>query len=126
MIFTDKMQNWRSSGPILMLLGWRHFQSVCPQLAYLSRLFESWITRYPPDKCHYNKPCYQLNSDLSDGLRYPLFEQPGPGVFTDEDECQTESHNCDVNAQCNNTFGSFNCLCLQGYFGDGIQCSGIV
>ena len=36
------------------------------------------------------------------------------------------SYNCDVNAQCNNTFGSFNCNCLQGYSGDGVNCSGKV
>ncbi|XP_027041641.1 uncharacterized protein LOC113669763 [Pocillopora damicornis] len=30
----------------------------------------------------------------------------------DEDECQDQKHNCDVNAQCNNTLGSYNCTCL--------------
>lgn len=48
------------------------------------------------------------------------------GVFSDEDECQTGSHDCDVNAQCNNTSGSFKCISLQGYFGDGMQGSGMV
>ena len=44
--------------------------------------------------------------------------------FIDEDECKNGTHNCDVNAQCNNTFGSFNCICLHGYSGDGLHCSG--
>ncbi len=44
--------------------------------------------------------------------------------FSDVDECQNEEHNCDVNARCNNTFGSFNCTCLQGYVGNGVNCSG--
>ena len=44
--------------------------------------------------------------------------------FTDEDECQNGTHNCDVNAKCNNTIGSFTCTCLPGYSGDGVQCSG--
>ena len=35
--------------------------------------------------------------------------------FLDEDECQDQKHNCDVNAQCNNTLGSYNCTCLSGY-----------
>lgn len=47
-------------------------------------------------------------------------------LFSDEDEneCQKKTRNCDVNAQCNNTTGSFNCTCLQGYLGNGVQCSG--
>ncbi len=44
----------------------------------------------------------------------------------DVDECQDQTHNCDVNAQCNNTLGSFNCVCLQGYSGDGVNCSGLM
>ncbi|KAL9954039.1 hypothetical protein ACROYT_G041527 [Oculina patagonica] len=43
----------------------------------------------------------------------------------DKDECQDQTHNCDVNAQCNNTFESFNCTCLQGYSGDGKNCSDV-
>ncbi len=46
------------------------------------------------------------------------------GLFADLDECQSGEHNCDVNSYCNNTFGSFNCTCLQGYVGDGVHCSG--
>ncbi len=46
------------------------------------------------------------------------------GLFADVDECKNGEHNCHVNAQCNNMFGSFNCTCLQGYVGDGVNCSG--
>ena len=43
----------------------------------------------------------------------------------DVDECQDQTHNCDVNAKCNNTIGSFNCTCFRkGYSGDGVLCSG--
>ena len=42
------------------------------------------------------------------------------------DECQDQTHNCALNARCNNTIGSFNCTCLQGYSGDGVDCYGIV
>ena len=47
-------------------------------------------------------------------------------LFADVNECQNGEHNCDVNARCNNTFGSFNCTCLQGYSGNGVNCSGKV
>ena len=46
------------------------------------------------------------------------------GLYTDEDECQNGTHNCDVNAKCHNSIGSFTCSCLPGYLGDGVQCSG--
>ncbi len=46
-------------------------------------------------------------------------------LFADVDECQNGEHNCDVNAQCNNTLGSFTCSCLKGFFEDGVNCSGL-
>ena len=34
------------------------------------------------------------------------------------------SHNCDDDANCTNTNGSFYCTCLDGYSGDGVMCTG--
>ena len=45
-------------------------------------------------------------------------------AFLDIDECNTGSHNCDVNANCTNTFGGHNCTCKEGFAGDGRSCSG--
>ncbi|PFX15514.1 Protein HEG-like 1 [Stylophora pistillata] len=42
----------------------------------------------------------------------------------DVNECSTKTHNCDVNAECNNTEGSFNCSCKIGFNGDGKKCAG--
>jgi len=42
----------------------------------------------------------------------------------DIDECETNTDNCDVNAHCNNTKGSFQCTCNTGYSGDGVRCEG--
>ena len=40
----------------------------------------------------------------------------------DIDECYSDQHDCDVNAECINTDGSFNCSCRDGYMGNGTSC----
>ena len=42
----------------------------------------------------------------------------------DNDECSLNTHNCDANAACTNTEGSFTCACNTGYTGNGTSCSG--
>ena len=42
----------------------------------------------------------------------------------DIDECTSKIHNCDRNALCKNTEGSFTCTCKPGYKGDGKKCNG--
>lgn len=58
---------------------------------------------------------------------YFLFSQVPFFLFngTDVDECLNEEANqCDPNALCINTEGSFVCRCLKGYEEDGENCSG--
>ena len=43
--------------------------------------------------------------------------------YLDLDECGTELDNCHENATCNNTFGSFECACIAGFDGDGVNCT---
>ena len=43
----------------------------------------------------------------------------------DVDECTDGDHDCNANAKCDNTVGSFNCTCNGGYSGDGVTCAGI-
>ena len=43
------------------------------------------------------------------------------GQCIDIDECIAETDNCDVNAKCVNISGSFNCVCLVGFRGDGVN-----
>ena len=45
-------------------------------------------------------------------------------IFADLEECTTNTHNCDVNADCVNTVGSYSCKCRAGYTGDGQTCNG--
>ena len=47
-------------------------------------------------------------------------------LIVDINECGIMTDNCDVNADCTNTPGSFNCVCRAGFTGDGINCAGNV
>ena len=42
----------------------------------------------------------------------------------DINECEENPSSCDVNANCTNTDGSYDCTCKTGYTGDGKSCSG--
>ena len=55
--------------------------------------------------------------------RWTDSEQTIDSGCTDIDECSLETHNCDTEANCNNTIGSFECKCKDDYVGDGITCS---
>ena len=45
-------------------------------------------------------------------------------VPLDIDECELGIHTCDSNANCTDTGGTFNCTCIDGFEGDGFQCTG--
>jgi len=38
------------------------------------------------------------------------------------DECFTNNGGCDLNAICKNTLGNYECICKEGYNGDGRIC----
>ena len=40
------------------------------------------------------------------------------------DECSTNPDTCDVNADCQNTVGSYDCSCKPGFTGNGRICNG--
>ena len=42
-------------------------------------------------------------------------------VFLDIDECSFNP--CDVNANCTDNEGSFDCQCKHGFSGDGLNCT---
>ena len=43
--------------------------------------------------------------------------------YEEIDECILGLDNCDDNATCTNTIGSFTCTCNVDFFGDGTNCS---
>lgn len=46
---------------------------------------------------------------------------PALPMYTDINECDRDLDNCDINAECSNTVGSFNCTCNMGYTGTGVM-----
>ena len=45
-------------------------------------------------------------------------------LYSDVDECNDGTNDCDVNADCVNIDGSFQCTCRADYTGDGKTCTG--
>jgi hypothetical protein len=49
-----------------------------------------------------------------------------PFIHTDTNECTLGTHDCANVAACQNTRGSYICVCPAGYFGDGRVCTGML
>lgn len=48
-------------------------------------------------------------------------------MIADINECKTEEHNCDADAKCLNTVGSFRCTCkLAGFIWNGTRITGTI
>ena len=45
-------------------------------------------------------------------------------IPVDIKECSLDLDDCSEFATCENTEGSFQCVCLEGYQGNGTQCTG--
>ena len=61
---------------------------------------------------------------VHDGIYYSLLFSSyewSYAVCPDENECITR-HDCDENADCFDTVGSYRCECKQGYQGNGTFC----
>ncbi|XP_065195503.1 uncharacterized protein LOC135826830 [Sycon ciliatum] len=48
-----------------------------------------------------------------------------PPICQDIAECSDGSHSCSTNAQCQDTAGSYTCMCKSGYTGNGTTCNDI-
>lgn len=55
---------------------------------------------------------------VEDGTGYE-----GAECSVDINECARGTHGCSINAACINTIGEYECMCYEGFDGDGKQCS---
>ena len=46
-------------------------------------------------------------------------------LWSDINECTVGTNNCDAQATCSNTFGSYTCACNSGWTGRGENCTGM-
>ena len=77
----------------------------------------------PGEECQFINDTRDMECVCKDGY----MESSGVDMNTnceEVNECGTGSHECDVNADCTNTIGSYNCKCKNGYQGDGASCQG--
>jgi len=60
--------------------------------------------------------------------KFANFDKPHNGCvlcISDIDECAMNNGNCSEYANCTNFPGSYNCTCMTGYNGDGLNCTGV-
>ncbi len=79
---------------------------------------------------------YELPQDLNTGrvgtyeIEYQATDKEGNVAekryrkveVTDIDECALGEHACSENAECINTIGGYECVCKEGFAGDGFKC----
>ena len=63
-----------------------------------------------------------LLGELPCGEGYAPVSMPSGMRCEDIDECEADLDDCDAHASCDNTDGSFECSCDDGYEGDGRDC----
>eukprot|EP00736_Rhodelphis_marinus_P008888 Rmarinus@m.22865 len=51
------------------------------------------------------------------------YDGDGTTSCGDVDECSVGSHNCNIDAECENSVGSFTCGCQNDFWGDGVDCA---
>ena len=64
-----------------------------------------------------------MASDVDTIIIHVILLLPSIIVTIDVNECVLGEHDCDGNATCYNTDGSFTCSCNEGYYGNGELCS---
>lgn len=63
-----------------------------------------------------------VNMNLGTAIFFPDIDECSPGEISND--YIHLAHNCDTDANCTNTKGSFFCTCKTGFSGDGVTCVG--
>ena len=72
-----------------------------------------------------SKPTMNSTILMGSGCFSVDFNKLWLSFLADIDECASpETNECDTNAECSNTEGSYTCSCRVGYTGDGRSCAG--
>ncbi|XP_022794480.1 loricrin-like isoform X2 [Stylophora pistillata] len=98
-----------------------HDEDLVKNESYIYRGAENACARNP---CKNNAKCqagftdrdYQCLCVLGSGFE-------GHDCDEDLDECTVGTHECEENAECNNTLGSYKCTCKVGFQGNGTNCT---
>lgn len=80
-----------------------------------------WITTCQ-NQLHKYKPHAAKRCHIYDDLTYDTCVTLS---LKDINECVRGTDDCNTNAACSNTDGSFTCTCNTGFSGDGRTCTGI-
>ena len=83
---------------------------ACAVLAILAMVWKTVQVNIP------NNVCAVCLYDYVFKCPIPIFS------FPDIDECVLGTYMCDVNAYCENTIGSYDCVCVDGFVENGTFC----
>ena len=88
--------------------------------AWENRGYKDWLNvgRLSDIWTHHGLAEVTFNCFLQYGILFVVF------YHADVNECEAGTSDCDDNADCENTEGSYNCSCNTGFTGNGTNCRG--
>ena len=92
-------------------------------LGYIRKLInEKWIWRVSTQNFSRNPRCV-CYAPVSFQWQCSVNSLSFTTLLATQDECKLGMDDCDVNAECTDTFGTYTCKCKDGWTGDGFNCT---